>query len=440
MPTQGLKVTGVTPGGIGDEIGVQPGDIIMEINSHPVRDIIDYRFLVCDEEISVKLIDAAGEQWILEIEKDYDEDLGLDFGAGAFGATRRCQNKCLFCFVDQMAPNMRSTLYVKDDDYRLSFWQGNFVTLTNVNGEELQRIIKQRLSPLYISVHTTNPDLRRKLMRNARSAKIMEQLSALAEAGIEMHTQVVLCPGINDGPELQRTVKDLAGLWPSVQSLAVVPVGLTKYREGLAELKLFDEKTAREIINQIHGWQERFIDKFQYPFVFASDEFYVMAQEPFPPDERYADYPQTENGVGLARLFLDQWHEVEKKLPLQATVPRKVTVATGLSAFAILEPVINRLNKVKGVNARLLKIPHHFFGETVTVAGLLTGSDMIKGLKNKSLGDMLIIPSAMLKNQGEEVFLDDMTVEQLAKRLKVPVYPAGNPAQLVEIILTGGAR
>lgn len=435
MAVEGLVVTGVVPNSIADELGIVPGNRILEINKQPVRDIIDYRFLTCDEELIVKIIDNDNEQWTLEIEKDFDEELGLDFGAGAFGRTRRCQNKCLFCFVDQMAPNMRDTLYVKDDDYRLSFWQGNFVTLTNVNDHELQRIISQRLGPLYISVHTTNPQLRSKMMGNPKAEKIMEQLTALAGAGIEMHTQVVLCPGINDGQELESTVSDLAGIWPAVQSVAVVPVGLTRYRQDLAQLQVFTALRAKELVKQINLWQQEFLNKFDYPFIFASDEFYIMAGLPFPPDESYADYPQTENGVGLARLFLDKWSEREEQLPRFISTPREVTVVTGSSANEILKPVVKRLNQIENLTVNLKRVPHRFFGESVTVAGLLTGSDILAELKGQYLGDSLIIPATMLKNQEEHVFLDDVTVVELSRQLGVEVMPAEDPGDLIASIL-----
>ncbi|MBM7854634.1 putative radical SAM enzyme (TIGR03279 family) [Desulfohalotomaculum tongense] len=435
MPINGLTVTGIVPGSIGDELGIEPGDKIIEINGQLVRDIIDYRFLTSDEELVVKLINSDGEEWLMEIEKDFDEDLGLDFGTETLGRIKRCQNKCLFCFVDQMAPGMRKSLYVKDDDYRHSFLHGNFVTLTNVREEELQRIINQRLSPLYISVHTTNPQLRRKMMSNPRAANIMYQLETLAEAGIEMHTQVVLCPEINDGEELSRTVHDLVDLYPQVRSLAVVPVGLTKYREGLAGLRRFTPKEAGKIVQQIENWQDNFIARFNYPFVFASDEFYIMSGRPIPPDERYADYPQIENGIGLTRIFLDQWAEAEQKLPQEISPPKKVALVTGSLAYTIIEPVVKRLNKIKGLKVNLYKISNRFFGESVTVAGLITGSDLLQQLPGKDLGDKIIIPAVMLKDQEGDVFLDDITLDELSNKLGVPIQPVNDPLELVETLV-----
>jgi putative radical SAM enzyme (TIGR03279 family) len=436
MPVKGLVVTEVYPNSIAEELEITPGATIIEINGKPVNDLLDYRFLTSDEELEMKMITADGEEWLMEIEKDFEEDLGLGFGTNALGKIRRCRNKCLFCFVDQEAPNMRETLYVKDDDYRHSFLHGNFVTLTNVNNEELQRIIEQRLSPLYVSVHTTNPELRPKMMRNPHSANIMKQLTALAGAGIELHTQVVLCPGINDGAELDRTIQDLANLWPNVRSLAVVPVGLTKYREGLAELRLFTKKEAGRVVKQVARWQQQFINQFEDSFVFIADEFYVISEEPVPLDEHYGDYPQLENGIGLIRLFIDEWEELKPKLPNQITRRQKVTVITGASAHSIIESVVERLNQIDGLEVQFYVIPNRHFGETVTVAGLLTGSDLLQELAGKDLGQKLIIPAVMLKDQVDDVFLDDMTMNELVEKLGVPIIPVDTPTELVNTLVT----
>ncbi|MEG6616244.1 DUF512 domain-containing protein [Peptococcaceae bacterium 1198_IL3148] len=437
MPVKGLVVTEVYPGSIGEELEITPGATIVEINGKPVTDLLDYRFLASDDELQMKVITADGEEWLMEIEKDYDEDLGLDFGTNALGKIRRCRNKCLFCFVDQMAPDMRDTLYVKDDDYRHSFLYGNFVTLTNVNDQELQRIIEQHLSPLYISVHTTNPDLRHRMMRNPHAANIMKQLTALAAAGIEMHTQVVLCPGFNDGKELDSTIGDLASLWPSVRSLAVVPVGLTKFRQGLAELNLFTPEQAGEVVKQVTRWQQKFMQQFDDPFVFIADEFYVISGQPIPPGQHYGDYPQLENGIGLIRLFIDQWDQVKTQLPKEVYPPQKVTMATGTSAYAIMEPIVARLNQIDGLQVQLHLIPHRYFGNTVTVAGLLTGSDLLQELQGKDLGQKLLIPAVMLKDQQDDVFLDDISLDELVEKLGVPIVPVDTPSELVAAVVKG---
>ncbi len=434
MTDDGLLITGVEEQSIAEELGVKSGDRLLSINEQPVRDILDYRFLCAAEELLVKVTTQAGEVWELEIEKEYEEGLGLDFGEHSFGATRRCHNRCLFCFVDQMAPKMRDTLYIKDDDYRLSFWQGNFVTLTNVKEAELQRIIDQRMGPLFISVHTTNPELRARMLNNRFAGNIMDQLRTLAKAGIEMHTQVVLCPDINDGAELKRTIEDLAGLWPEVQSMAVVPVGVTKYRQGLYNLRTFTPSEAGQIINLVEGYQQEFLEQWGDSFVYASDEFYVMAGKPIPPTENYGDFPQTENGVGLARLFLDEWDSIRDDLPQRISCNHRVTLVTGTSGAAILQQVVDRLNQIKDLQVDLEVVKNQFFGESVTVTGLLTGGDIIKALKNKNLGDAVILPSVMLRD-GEEVFLDDLTVSDVANKIQTPVEVVDGPENLVEVLL-----
>lgn len=435
MREKGLVVRRVEPGSIAEELGLTPGDRILAINEYPVEDLIDYRFLISDETLSVEVKKINDEVWILDIEKDFDQDLGVDFGEDGFGRTRRCSNKCIFCFVDQMPPGMRKTLYVKDDDYRLSFWSGNFITLTNVYDDELRRIARLRLSPLYVSVHTTNPALRESMLGSARAGLIMEQLEYLAAAGIEVHTQAVLCPGINDGSELVRTVEDLARLWPWVKSLAVAPVGLTRFRQGKYVLRPFTSREARTLVDWVQEKQAGFQSNFDYPFLFASDEFYLLAGEAFPPEERYADFPQTENGVGLARLFQDQWDDVSEGLPGQIN-SCKVTLATGLLGEKILRPVVVRLNEINGLSASLKVIHNNFFGPEVTVAGLITGKDLFEQIAPGEAGDMLVLPSVMFKSD-EAVMLDGLTLEDLSERLKTTVAVVKDPKQLVAV-LTGG--
>lgn len=433
MREKGLVVRRVEPGSIAEELGLTPGDRIMAINEYPVEDLIDYRFLISDETLSVEVKKFNDEVWVLDLEKDYDQDLGVDFGEDGFGRTRRCSNKCIFCFVDQMAPGMRKTLYVKDDDYRLSFWSGNFITLTNVDEDELRRIARLRLSPLYISVHTTNPALRERMLGSDRAGLIKEQLEYLAAAGIEMHTQVVLCPGINDGSELVKTVDDLARLWPWVRSLAVAPVGLTRFRQGKYVLRPFTSGEARTLVNWVQEKQAGFQSSFDYPFLFASDEFYLLAGEPFPQEERYADFPQTENGVGLARLFQDQWDDVSEKLPEQIKICR-ITLATGILGERILRPVVVRLNQINGLSASLKVIENNYFGPEVTVAGLITGKDLLEQISPGEAGDMLILPSVMFKSD-EAVMLDGLTLEELSERLKTTVAVVKGPKQLVDVLM-----
>lgn len=435
MQNQGLLITAVEPASIAAEMGLKPGDKLLSINRQPVRDIIDYRFFTATEELVAQVLTSEGETWDLEIEKDYEEDLGLDFGEHAFGPTRTCRNNCMFCFVDQMAPNMRSTLYIRDDDYRLSFWQGNFISLTNVKDEELQRMINQKMGPLYISVHTTNPDLRRRMLNNRHAGKIMDQLRQLAAGGIEMNTQAVLCPGVNDGPEMERSISDLAGLWPQVHSMAVVPVGLTKFREGLKPIRTFTKEEAVQVVDTVEKYQHRFLAQWDYPFVFASDEFFLLAEKPIPSAEYYADFPQTENGVGLVRLFWDEWEAAEADLPEQITKPRTVTMITGVSSAKILQQVADRLNQVKGLKVNLEVIVNKFFGESVTVTGLLTGQDIINALSGKELGEFLILPAVVLRDE-EDLFLDDLTLADVVRELNITVKPVTGPTAMVEALLT----
>ncbi len=433
MTGQGMEIIRLTPESIAEETGLEPGDLVVAINGEPVRDLIDFRFLESEELLTVEVIKTNGEEWILDIEKDYDRDLGIEFSAGGFGNTNHCTNKCVFCFVDQMPPGMRRTLYVKDDDYRLSFWCGNFITLTNLGAEGFERIVKQRLSPLYISVHTTNAPLRENMLGNSRAGLIMEQLRYLAGAGIEMHTQVVLCPGLNDGAELKRTVSDLAGLWPAVSSLAVVPVGLTRFRHGLFPLRQVTREEARGLVRWVHLMQQEYLHKLEHPFIFASDEFYLLSGLPVPPAERYAGFPQVENGVGPLRLFRDEWKKVEKGLPVK-TPPLKAIIVTGYLGGKILGPVVARLNKITGLEVTVKSIENYFFGQQVTVTGLVTGGDILKQIKPGETGDLVVIPSVMLKND-ENVFLDDLTPEDLATRMGTGVAVANGPRQLADILL-----
>ena len=429
----GLEIFRVEPDSIAGELGLAPGDRVVAINGEPVRDLLDFRFLEAEENLSIDIKKVGGEEWILDVEKDYDEILGIDFGAGGFGRTRCCANKCLFCFVDQMPAGMRETLYIKDDDYRLSFWSGNFITLTNLSDNDLQRIIGQRMSPLYISVHTTSPKLRTRMLGNDRAGLILKQLSYLAKAGIEMHTQVVLCPGLNGGGELERTVADLAGLWPAVSSLAVVPVGLTRFRRGRYPLRAVTGDEACELVRWVHLKQEEFMAKMKYPFIFASDEFYLQSGEPVPPARRYVGFPQVENGVGLTRLFLDEWQEIEKTLPKEV-LNLKATLITGQLGEKILGPVAARLNGVKGLEVNVKAIENHFFGKQVTVAGLVTGTDILNQVVPWEIGDLLVLPSVMLKKDAT-VFLDNLTPGDLTNRLKTRVATVAGPRQLVEVLL-----
>lgn len=420
MSIKGARVENVEPGGIAEEVGIEPGDVITAINNQPLQDLIDFRFLCADETVELAVTKTDGEIWVVEIEKDIDEDLGLTFAGATFDRIRSCANKCVFCFVDQMPKGMRETLYIKDDDYRLSFLQGNFVTLTNLKPADMDRILQLRLSPLYVSVHTTNPELRQQMLGGKNAGGIMEQLAKLAAGGISLHTQIVLCPGYNDGAELKRTISDLAGLYPATLSVAIVLVGLTKERGNLPALRMVTPEEARDIIAQIGPYQNCYQKQHGEALVYLADEIYLLAGVEIPPAEHYAGFPQLENGVGITRLFYDSFTREAVRLPKELKAPKKVTFVTGFSGSRVLAPLAGRLNRVHNLSVAVKAIPNRFFGETVTVAGLLTGHDVAAELNGQELGDLVLVPSVMCK-RNEAVFLDGMTPDQLSKKLETRV-------------------
>ncbi|MBE3581551.1 MAG: DUF512 domain-containing protein [Thermoanaerobacteraceae bacterium] len=436
MPkTRGAKIAAVIPGSIAAQIGLEAGDLLVSINSEEVEDIIAYRYLTADENLVVEVIKAGGERWVLEIEKDYGEDLGLELAEAAFNGMRRCSNKCVFCFVDQMPPGLRSSLYFKDDDYRFSFLHGNFITLTNLREKDWERIFRQRLSPLYISVHTTNAALRAGLLGNREAGLILEQLARLQKGGIEFHTQIVLCPGVNDGKELDRTLSDLAVFFPALASIAVVPVGLTAYREKLYPLRRYTPEEAREVIRQVEEWQREFRSRFGRGLVYAADEFYLLSGWPLPEAPAYDGFPQKENGVGLTRIFMDEFYREVKDEPLKTPgregTGRRVVVATGELAVPVLEELITAAKaRARGLEVRVVGIANSFFGSQVTVAGLLTGQDLVRGLSEGKVApeERILLPDVMLR-KGHQVFLDDWTVDDLRVRL----------GREIEVIPTSGA-
>ncbi|WP_156896742.1 DUF512 domain-containing protein [Desulfovirgula thermocuniculi] len=437
MPARGLVVREVMPGSIAALLRIEPGDRLLAVNGQPLQDVLDYRFFACDEEISLRVLKKSGEERVYDLEKEFDEDLGLFFEGEGLEPLRRCQNRCLFCFVDQMPPGMRPTLYFKDDDYRLSFLHGNFITLTNLREADFRRIGALRLSPLYVSVHTTNPSLREKMLGHRRAGRITDQLKRLAGMGIELHTQIVLCPGLNDGGELERTLNDLLSLWPAVRSVAVVPVGLTRYREGLYPLRPFSPREARLVLEEVHRWQERCLSRWGQAVVYASDEFYLLAGEEVPPAWRYDDFPQTENGVGLVRLFADEWAGLLCRLPRAIERGRSLTLVTGELAAGLLGRVVERLNGVQNLRVDLAVVPNRFFGEQVTVAGLLTGRDICEALRGRELGETVVLPGAAVR-LPEGLLLDDLTLDELSRRLSRPVVLAGSPKELLDICLKAG--
>lgn len=415
----GNKISKIYENSIAEELGIEVGDKLISINDTPVKDIIDYKFLIADDYLEVEIEKADGEVWVYEIDKDYEEDLGLEFHDPIMDKAKSCTNKCVFCFIDQLPKGMRETLYFKDDDSRLSFLQGNFVTLTNLKEEDIDRIIRYRISPINISVHTTNPDLRVKMLNNRFAGEVYNRLKRMAEAGIEMNAQIVVCPGLNNGKELVNTINDLYALYPSVQNVAAVPVGVTRYREGLYPLTTYTKETAAEEINLINSLQKNFTKEIGSPFVRLSDEFYVVADLDVPDEDFYGEYEQLEDGVGMIRL-LRETINIEKE-GLRQDIKGEFTFITGVSAFNEIENVAKTLMDVNNsLKINAYKIINNFFGETITVAGLLTGKDIIEQLNGKSLGKYLIISRNMLR-AGEKVFLDDITVEDMEKALNVEV-------------------
>jgi len=417
------EISGVIPGSIGAELGVEKGDFLISINGIVPQDLIDYRYLSADEYIDVEIEKPDRQRIVLEIEKDADEDLGLVFTQDTFDGMKRCKNKCIFCFVDQMPPNLRDSLYIKDDDYRLSLLYGNFITLTNMKEADLQRIMEMHISPIYISVHSTEPEIRKRMLNNPQAGKLISIMTRLAEAGIEMHTQVVLCPGINDGEHLAETIATLQNFWPQVKSVAVVPVGITKYQKNPL-LRSYTPSEAKIIIRDVTWRQEEFKSKINSNFVFLADEFYLLAGEEIPSYDHYEGFPQIENGVGLVRYF---WHDFQKaapKLPQALKNKKKFFIVTGISGGPVLEPIIQRLNEIKNLEVNLIKISNDFFGRTVTVTGLLTGHDLILGLeewrKEEEEVPEIFISSTMLK-YGADVFLDNTKVSQVAARLNCKI-------------------
>ncbi len=420
------QIAKILPGSIAEEIELVVGDRLISINGNAVIDIIDYKFLITDELLDIEIEKADGEIWEIEVEKDYDEDLGIQFIEAILDKPKSCHNKCIFCFIDQLPEGMRETLYFKDDDSRLSFFQGNFVTLTNMKEEDIDRIIRYKISPINVSVHTTDAELRKIMLNNKFAGNVYDRLKRLAEAGIKINCQVVSCSGINNGKELIKTIEDLYKLYPSIENLAVVPVGITKFREGLFNLTLYDKKTAAQEIESVKELQEKYISEISSPFIRLSDEFYVTAEIDVPQEEFYDGYEQLEDGIGMIRLLRSVIDEDVANL--KPNNRGSFTFITGHSAYVEILKVAEKITTSNNkINIDVKEIVNNFFGETITVAGLLTGKDIIDQLKDEKLGDYLIIPSNMLKkgyelgNYEEQIFLDNITVSDLEKSLNTKV-------------------
>ena len=421
---QPAVVTAVEPDSIGEELGIQPGDRLLSINGVRPRDLIDYQLLSGEEELSLELQDPDGTIHQVELEKDADDGLGLVFSEALFDGLRQCNNHCPFCFIDQQPPGHRRSLYLKDDDYRLSFLYGSYLTLTNLSAADWQRIEEQRLSPLFVSVHATDPELRSRLLVNPRAGLILEQLAWFQQRRLQIHAQVVVCPGLNDGPALERTLSDLArfatGDWPAVLSAAVVPVGLTRYRPAGDGLEPVDVACAERVIAQVEALQQGFQSRLESRFAWLSDEWYLMAGRPLPPRAAYEDLPQEGNGVGSIRAFLEAMDGATRDLPPALPRPRRLSWVVGRLVADALGPAVDRLNAVDGLEVLLHGLPSPYWGQDQVVTGLLTGSDLLSGLAAADLGEELLLPEVMLR-QGDPIFLDDLPLAELRRQLPVPI-------------------
>ncbi len=413
-------IKSVSIGSIAEEMEIEPGDKLLRINDKEITDVFDYHYAVNEEYLVLLLRKPDGEEWEIEIEKEYNEDLGIEFEEGLMDSYRSCKNKCMFCFIDQMPPGMRETLYFKDDDARLSFLQGNYITLTNMKEEDIDRILFYKLSPINISVHTTNKELRDKMLHNRFAGEALAKIKRLYDAGITMNGQIVLCKGFNDGEELERTIHDLSAYIPHMQSVSVVPVGLTKYREGLQQLEKFNKSDALDVLSIIHRWQAILFKEYGTRFIHASDEWYLTAELPIPDTDNYEGYLQIENGVGMVRSLTDEFEEYFTNLQGDDRV-KSISMATGVLAAPILKEFMNRINtKYPNIHTTVYTIVNEFFGQDITVAGLLTGQDIINQLKDKELGDYLILPDVLLRS-GEEVLLDDISVNDMKNALQTEI-------------------
>ena len=424
----------ITPGSIAEELEIEAGDVLVSINGNEIEDVFDYHYMVNDECLEVLIRKADGEEWELEIEKEYNEDLGIEFENGLMDDYKSCSNKCIFCFIDQMPPGMRETLYFKDDDSRLSFLQGNYITLTNMKDKDLERIIQYHLAPINISVQTTNPELRCMMLHNRFAGDALKKIDRLYEAGIQMNGQILLCKGVNDGEELERSIRDLSKYLPYMESVSVVPVGLSKYREGLYPLEPFTKEDAIRVIETIEKWQNICMKEHDMHFIHASDEWYMLAERTLPEENSYDGYLQLENGVGMMRLLMNEFadaleeakepeykEEVMKVLAEDFDGHHKVSLVTGRLAAPFLREMADAFrNEFPGYEVEIVDIRNDFFGEQITVSGLITGQDLLAQTKERELGNVLAIPCNMLR-MGEKVFLDDVTVEDVENALQVPV-------------------
>ena len=419
-------ITHVQPGSIADRLGLRAGDVLLTIAGEPVIDQIDYQALTAQRSFGMELRRADGTTASVHVRKEDWEPLGITLDQTIVSRPRPCANHCIFCFIDQMPPGMRDTLYVKDDDWRLSLMMGNYITMTNISEQELDRIIRRRVSPLYISVHTTDPELRCRMLRNKNAGQIMDRLRLLAKNGLRFHCQIVMCPGWNDGEALARTLEDLRSLFPYAQSVALVPIGLTKFREGLARIEPYNRETATEVVEMARALQARFLRELGTRFVFPSDEFYCLSRLPLPSDEEYEDYPQIENGVGMLRMFETDLAFAAEDYPVEETPPRRLVIACGTSVAPYMQTWCDRFTP-RGTTVRVQPIINRFFGESVTVSGLITGQDLMDQLKDADCDEILIVRD-MIRNEGD-LFLDNTTVEEVRRALPAPLHITQNTGE-----------
>ena len=417
------------------KLDIETGDVLISVNGHEITDVLDYMYY--SAEIHTELnIERNGVHRIFSVTKSEYDDLGLEFETFLMDKKQSCCNKCIFCFIDQMPPNMRETLYFKDDDARLSFLQGNYVTLTNLNQKDIDRIIQMKLS-INVSVHTTNPELRCMMMNNRFAGEKLNYLKQFADAGISMNCQIVLCPGINDGKELDKTLTDLGNLMPNIQSIAVVPVGITKYRDGLYPLETFDKESATETLNLIEKFQNKFLDQYGTRLVFPADEFYITAERELPPEEAYEDYCQYENGVGMMRSLINEFYSAFNNAEDDKMNECHTSIATGALSYKYICKLIEKTEKKwHNISCKVYKIRNDFFGETITVTGLITGQDLIAQLKNQPLGDTLVLTSNMIK-KNSDLFLDDYTISDVEKELNIKIKIIDNDGFSLFDTITG---
>lgn len=430
------KITRIEKDSIAHELEIEAGDTLISLNGQAIGDILDYKEHMAEEKLLV-LIKREDSLYEFDVEKFPGEDLGLTFASATMDPVKRCSNQCIFCFIDQLPTGLRPTLYFKDDDYRLSLLHGNYVSLSNLSPGDMKRILNEKISPLYISIHTTNPILRCKMLGNKKAAPILELLQAFKKRDICFHGQIVLCPGINDGEELNRTLQDLANLTPNLLSLSLVPVGITAYRHHLYSLRGFTPEGSRKVIEQAAGWQKIFLQTKGVNLVYVADEFYLSAESLVPPAAAYDDFPQMENGVGMVRLFMDEFEESKDRLPAELPRPHTISIATGVSAEIVLQPVVKHLNKIKNLQVNLIAVENQFFGGGVTVTGLLTGRDLVQSLKSAPLGEELFISAVMLKDGGD-LFLDSMRLQDVEEALKTKITPVINISQFIARIVQLG--